>query len=254
MPSQTTTAPILTIDTLTAGYGKLQILHGISLAVQPEQFTAILGPNGSGKSTLLKSIFGLTDRFGGDIQFQGRSLTGRPTEAIGKLGIAYVPQRQNVFTSMTVRENLLLALRNLPNVEAASALASALELFPILKERQEQKAGQLSGGERQMLAIAIGWLLRPALMLLDEPSAGLAPLFVTEVFRTLQQLSRSGITLVVVEQNARSVLRWCDYAYILREGEVVFQGSSQEILDDEETIKSYLGMGLRGNRLRIGER
>jgi branched-chain amino acid transport system ATP-binding protein len=111
-----------------------------------------------------------------------------------------------------------------------------------LADRQGQKAGQLSGGERQMLAIAIGWLARPRLMLLDEPSAGLSPLFVTEVFRTLQALSRSGITLVVVEQNARSVLRWCDYAFVLREGQVVFQGRSSDLLNDEETIKGYLGV------------
>lgn len=238
---------MLTIDRLTAGYGKLQILHEISLTVEAEQFVAVLGPNGSGKSTLLKSIFGLTDYFSGDVRFQGRSLIGKPTESIGKQGIAYVPQRQNVFASMTVRENLLLALRNQPKAEAERSLAAAKDLFPILADRQGQRAGQLSGGERQMLAIAIGWLARPQLMLLDEPSAGLSPLFVTEVFRTLQTLSRSGITLVVVEQNARSVLRWCDHAFVLREGQVVFQGSSEEILNDEETIKGYLGVSLRGD-------
>lgn len=236
---------MLTIDHLTAGYGKLQILHEISLQVDAGQFVAILGPNGSGKSTLLKSIFGLTDYFGGDCRFQGQSLAGKATEAIGRLGIAYVPQRQNVFTTMTVRENLLLALRNLSKAEAEDAVAEAYKLFPLLAERQRQRAGRLSGGERQMLAIAIGWLSRPQLMLLDEPSAGLSPLFVSQVFRTLQILSRSGITLVVVEQNARSVLRWCDYAFVLREGQVTFQGSSEAILGDEETIKNYLGVGGR---------
>ncbi len=234
---------MLTINNLSAGYGKLQILHELSLTVPREQFTAILGPNGSGKSTLLKSIFGITDHFGGEISFDGQSLIGKATERIGRLGIAYVPQRQNIFTAMTVRENLLLALRNLPKAEAARGLSEALALFPILADRQGQRAGQMSGGERQMLAIAIGWLSRPKLMLLDEPSAGLSPLFVTEVFRTLQTLSRSGITLVVVEQNARSVLRWCDYAHVLREGQVVFGGTAAEILADEETIKSYLGVG-----------
>jgi branched-chain amino acid transport system ATP-binding protein len=236
---------MLIIDHLTAGYGKLQILHELSLTVEAEQFVAVLGPNGSGKSTLLKSIFGLTDYFGGDIQFQGQSLINKATETIGKAGIAYVPQRQNVFASMTVRENLLLSLRNQPKAAAEESLAAAKDLFPILADRQGQRAGQLSGGERQMLAIAIGWLARPQLMLLDEPSAGLSPLFVTEVFRTLQTLSRSGITLVVVEQNARSVLRWCDRAFVLREGQVVFRGSSEEILNDEETIKGYLGVTMR---------
>jgi branched-chain amino acid transport system ATP-binding protein len=244
---------MLTIDHLTAGYGKLQILHEISLTVDAEQFVAVLGPNGSGKSTLLKSIFGLTDYFGGDVQFQGQSLIGKATETIGKAGIAYVPQRQNVFASMTVRENLLLSLRHQPKVESERSLFAVRDLFPILADRQGQRAGQLSGGERQMLAIAIGWLARPQLMLLDEPSAGLSPLFVTEVFRTLQTLSRSGITLVVVEQNARSVLRWCDHAFVLREGQVVFGGSSEEILADEETIKGYLGVAASGGRRTMDE-
>ena len=235
--------PILTASNLSAGYGKLRILHELSLTVESGQFLALLGPNGSGKSTLLKSIFGLTTHFDGDIAFAGASLVGIPTEQIGRRGIAYVPQRENVFTSMTVRENLLLALRRLGREEAQSSVASAYELFPILAERASQRAGQLSGGERQMLAIAIGWLARPRLMLLDEPSAGLSPLFVTEVFRTLRKLCEKGSTLVVVEQNARSLLRWCDAAYILREGRVVFYGSAADVLADEETVKGYLGMG-----------
>ncbi len=236
-------SPVLHTSSLSAGYGKLHILHDVSVDVQQGQYLAILGPNGSGKSTLLKSIFGLTTHFGGDIQFEGTSIVGKATEQIGGLGIAYVPQRENVFTSMTVRENLLLALRHLSRAEAEKALAAAYELFPILADRAAQGAGQLSGGERQMLAIAIGWLSRPRLMLLDEPSAGLSPLFVIEVFRTLRTLCEQGITLVVVEQNARSLLRWCDAAYILREGRVVFHGTSAQVLADEETIKGYLGMG-----------
>ena len=237
--------PILTANNFSAGYGKLHILHDVSVAVESGQFLAILGPNGSGKSTLLKSIFGLTTHFGGDIQFQGASLVGKATEQIGGLGIAYVPQRENVFASMSVRENLLLALRRLSHAEAEKSLAGAYELFPILAERTSQRASQLSGGERQMLAIAIGWLSRPSLMLLDEPSAGLSPLFVSEVFRTLRKLCERGITLVVVEQNARSLLRSCDAAYILREGRVVFHGTAEAVLADEETVKGYLGMGGR---------
>ncbi|MCB0073331.1 MAG: ABC transporter ATP-binding protein, partial [Caldilineaceae bacterium] len=206
--------------------------------------TAILGPNGSGKSTLLKTIFGLTDCFGGDIILEGQPLIGLATEQISRQGIAYIPQRQNVFASMTVRENLLLALRHLNRTQAETAIAEATALFPILGQRAQQRAGKLSGGERQMLAIALGWLARPRIMLLDEPSAGLSPLFVTEVFRTLRQLcDENGITMVVVEQNARSILRWCDYAYVLREGQVAFQGSADDILNDEETVKGYLGVG-----------
>lgn len=233
---------LLTIHNLSAGYGKSTVLHQTSLTVAEGHFTAILGPNGSGKSTLLKSVFGIPAIFSGQIQFQGASLVGLATEAIGRRGIAYVPQRENIFTSMTVQENLLLALRKLSRSHAEQALGEAYDLFPILAKRPGQKAGQLSGGERQMLAMAMGWLSRPRLMLLDEPSAGLSPLFVTEVFRTLRQLCDQGITLVVVEQNARSVLGWCDNAYILREGAVVFQGTATEILADEETAKNYLGM------------
>ena len=233
---------MLTISNLNAGYGKLQILHDLDLTVTRGQFVAILGPNGSGKSTLLKSIFGLTDLYTGTIVLGNTQLGGLPTERIGSHGIAYVPQRANIFTTVTVRENLLLALRNRQRTERAALLAQAYELFPVLAERPHQRAGQLSGGQRQMVAIALGWLTQPTVMMLDEPSAGLAPIVVTEVFRTLQRLCATGITLVVVEQNARSLLRWCDYAYILREGQIAFQGSAAAILADEETVKSYLGI------------
>lgn len=236
---------MLTIEGLSAGYGKLTILHEVNLRAEPAQFVAILGPNGSGKSTLLKSVFGLTQIAQGAITACGRSSLGLLTEQIGALGVAYVPQRENVFTKLTVRENLRLAVRKLGRSRAEQAIAEAYTLFPILAERQKQSAGQLSGGERQMLAISMAWLARPQVMLLDEPSAGLSPRYVTEVFRTLKDLAQQGITMVVVEQNARSVLRYCDYAYVLREGQVAFQGSAAEILADEETIKGYLGMGAR---------
>lgn len=238
---------ILTIHNLNAGYGKLHILHDLDFTITRGQFVAILGPNGSGKSTLLKSVFGLTDRFAGTITLAGTPITALPTEAISARGIAYVPQRANIFTTMTVRENLLLALRNCMRAEAANRLAKAHELFPILAERAHQRAGQLSGGQRQMVAIALGWLTQPQVMLLDEPSAGLAPIVVTEVFHTLQRLCQAGITLVVVEQNARSLLRWCDYAYILREGHLAYQGTAAALLADEETAKDYLGITMRNS-------
>jgi branched-chain amino acid transport system ATP-binding protein len=234
---------LLKIENLTAGYGKLEVLHGVSLMVEPGQFVAILGPNGSGKSTLVKSVFGLTRVFGGSIILEKTALVGLPTEKIGGYGLAYIPQRENVFTSMTIHDNLLLAVRKLKQQAAQQSLSEVYQLFPILEQRQKQRAGRLSGGERQMLAIALGWLSRPRLMLLDEPSAGLSPLFVKEIFRVLRQLCENGLTLVVVEQNARSILRWCDYAYILREGQIAFQGTSADILADEETVKGYLGVG-----------
>jgi branched-chain amino acid transport system ATP-binding protein len=239
---------LLTIEQLSAGYGKLIVLHEVSLAVEAGQFLAILGPNGSGKSTLVKSIFGLTTISAGSIRMRDQELVGLPTESIGRHSLAYVPQRENIFASLTVRENLLLAVRQLRREPARQALAATFAMFPILQERQNQPGGLLSGGERQMLAIAIGWLSDPQLMLLDEPSAGLAPLFVTEIFKQLRRLGDSGITLVVVEQNARSILRWCDYAYILREGQLAFDGTATEILADEETVKGYLGVGGKESR------
>jgi len=235
---------MIEIQTLSAGYGKLIVLHELSLTFGTNQFTAILGPNGSGKSTLLKSIFGLTRIFGGSIQIETQELVGLPTEVVGKHGIAYVPQRENVFTAMSVRENLLLALRKLDKAQSARALDDAYQLFPTLVKREHQRAGQLSGGERQMVAIAIGWLTQPRVMLLDEPSAGLSPRLTTEVFRTLQQLASQNITLIVVEQKARSVLRWCEYAYILREGQIAFQGTAEEYRAHEDLVKQYLGTGV----------
>lgn len=234
----------LRVQALRAGYGKLQIMHDVDLTLPAGQFTAILGPNGSGKSTLLKSVMGLTDHFGGAIRLDDREITHTPTEQMAALGIAFVPQRANVFTGMTVEDNLQLAVRTLSKSERAHALAETDQLFPILQQRHRIRAGQLSGGERQMLAIAIGWLLRPRLMLLDEPSAGLAPLVVTEIFRTLRALANRGLTLGVVEQNARSVLRWCDGVYVLREGSVAFHGTAAQVQADEEIVKSYLGVAI----------
>ena len=249
---------MITVDSLTAGYGKLEILQSLSLAFADGQFSAVLGPNGSGKSTLMKAIMGINNIFGGSIQLEGRELLGLRTEDISKLGVAYVPQRENIFNEMTVQENLQLGMRALPRQRRSDALAELLELFPILGRRQAQKAGLLSGGEHQMLAIAIAWLSRPRVMLLDEPTAGLAPAIAGDVFRVLQDLRQQGggsvsagqclgdparpITLVVVEQNARRVLQYCDYAFVLREGRLAFEGTAQDCLNDEETIKDYLGV------------
>ncbi len=233
---------MIKVEALTAGYGKLEILQNLSLTFADQQFSALLGPNGSGKSTLMKSIMGIANIFSGSIRLDKQELIGVRTEDISKLGIAYVPQRGNVFTELTVLENLQLALRRLGRAERQAALDEMQGLFPILARRPRQKTGQLSGGERQMVAIAIAWLARPKIMLLDEPSAGLAPVIAGEVFAVLQTLRRQGITLVVVEQNARRILQYCDYAFILREGRLAFEGDAEACLRDEETIKDYLGI------------
>ena len=233
---------MLTITNLTAGYGKLHILHDISMHVPRGQFTGIIGPNGSGKSTLIKTIFGLTTLISGQIRLGERDISQAATEQLGQHGLAYVPQTRNVFTPLSVLENMQLALRHQSAAQAKQRLAAAYDLFPILQERQHQRAGQMSGGERQMLAIAMAWLSHPQLMLLDEPSAGLSPLFVNEVFRKLRQLCEHGLTLIVVEQNARSLLRACDYAYVLREGQISLHNTATALLQDEATVKTYLSM------------
>ncbi|MEL6269348.1 MAG: ABC transporter ATP-binding protein [Chloroflexota bacterium] len=235
---------MIEIDKLRAGYGKLEILHNVSLTLPADQFTTILGPNGSGKSTLLKSIFGITTIFEGSITYGGEELTGLSTAQIGRRGIAYVPQRDNIFPAMSVHDNLLLGARTMSRAEREEAMAGSYDLFPILQKRRGQRAGQLSGGERQMVAMALAWLRRPQVILLDEPTAGLAPLVATEVFRTLQTLRDRGVTLVVVEQNARRVLRFSEYVYVMREGTVAFQGTAAEVAADEDTVKGYLGVGI----------
>ena len=203
---------MISIRSLTAGYGKLEILQDLSLTFADRQFSAVLGPNGSGKSTLMKAIMGLNTVFGGSIQLHGRELIGTPTEAISRLGIAHVPQRENIFDELTVQENLQLGARSLPKAERPAALQELLDIFPILGRRRSQRAVTLSGGEHQMLAIAIAWLSKPQIMLLDEPSAGLAPAIASDLFRILQELSEAGITLVVVEQKRAAhpaILRLC---------------------------------------------
>ena len=166
---------MITVENLTAGYGKLEILQDLSLSFAAGQFSAVLGPNGSGKSTLMKAVMGVNRIFAGSIRLETTELVGMPTEAIAGLGLAYVPQRENIFDELTVLENLQLGCRSLSREERTAALRELLERFPILGRRQTQRAVTLSGGEHQMLAIAIGWLSRPRIMLLDEPSAGLAP-------------------------------------------------------------------------------
>lgn len=239
---------MLTVRNLRAGYGKLEILHDLSLEIKQQQFTAVLGPNGSGKSTMLKAVFGLTTIFAGSIYLGTQELTGLPTEVVSRYGIAYVPQRNNIFATMTVQDNLLIASRQFTTQRTRRLHEETYEMFPVLGKRKQQRAASLSGGERQMLAIALAWLTQPQVMLLDEPTAGLSPLIASEVFKTVQQLVDQGMTLIVVEQNARSVLRWCHHVIILREGQLVYEGSAEESLRNETIVKEFLGAGGQINR------
>ena len=233
---------MIALRELTAGYGKLEILQEVTLSFAAGQISALLGPNGSGKSTLLKAVMGENRVFAGSITLDGRDLAGRPTEQIARLGIAYVPQSRNVFDELSVDENLQLGARRLDKAGRGAALDEIHSAFPILSRRLGQSAHSLSGGERQMLAIAIAWLAQPQVMLLDEPSAGLAPAVAGEVFQALRKLQAAGMTLVVVEQNARRALDHCDHAFVLREGRLAFAGTAAECLADEDTVRGYLGV------------
>ena len=217
-------------------------LRDVALEVANGETVGIIGPNGSGKSTLVKAVFGLATVFDGGIDFDGRSLAGVPAEAVSGYGLAYVPQTQNVFTSMTIRENLLLAVRRLGRAASQRALGEAFDLFPILRERQRQLAGQLSGGERQMLAIGRALMARPDMLILDEPSLGLAPLIVENTFRIIRQINAEGVTILIVEQNIHMALEIASYGYIIEAGVIVGEGTSADLLSDRRIQDAYLGI------------
>jgi branched-chain amino acid transport system ATP-binding protein len=233
---------LLEIDGLMAYYGQTQALHGVSLALEPGGITTLLGANGAGKTTTLRAICGMvaTD---GEVRFDGRPIRGKATEEIVRLGIGHVPEGRGTFTALTVGENLRVAACTRRD---GSTVRRDLDMiygyFPILKARIGQQAGTLSGGEQQMLAIARALLLRPRLLLLDEPSFGLAPLIVQEIFRIMRDInSEAGVSMLLVEQNAALALGLADYAYVLETGRVVMSGSAAAIRSDAGVRKSYLG-------------
>jgi branched-chain amino acid transport system ATP-binding protein len=232
----------LTIANLRSYYGQIQALHGIDFSLAEGTVTTLLGANGAGKTTTLRAICGMV-RSTGKIEFDGRSLIGLSTEAVVKLGIAHVPQGRGTFTRMNVEENLQLGAIIRPDRAAiASDIERMYAMFPVLKERRLQQAGLLSGGEQQMLAVARALMLRPRLLLLDEPSFGLAPLVVRELFKTLSKINREEkTTILVVEQNAQLALELATTAYVIETGEIVKSGPAAEIANNEDIRKSYLG-------------
>ncbi len=234
---------MLAIEGLEASYGSIAALRGVSIAVEAGETVAVIGPNGAGKSTLLLSITGVVKPAGGTIRFEGRDIAGAPPETLVATGIALVPEGRRIFGSLTVGENLRIGATVRADASAvAGDLAHVLELFPILKERSGQKAGQLSGGEQQMLAIARALLSRPRLLLLDEPSLGLAPLIVAQVYATLDRLKKDGLTVLVVEQNMHRALAASDRAYVLNSGRVALSGRSGELAAAEEFEAAYFGL------------
>jgi branched-chain amino acid transport system ATP-binding protein len=236
---------MLRILNLDAGYGKLRVLKGLSLHVSAGEAVAIVGANGAGKTTLLKSIAGVLPPWAGTISFDNQPIQGLPTERIVGLGCALVPEGRHVFPTMTVRENLLLGAYCRRGRDGSSEIAEDIkrcfDLFPILRERQNQLAGTFSGGQQQMLAIARALMSKPRLLMMDEPSLGVAPLVVRDIYRTVARLKDEGLTILLVEQNARAALTVADRGYVIETGQIVLEGSSRELCGNREVQRAYLG-------------
>jgi neutral amino acid transport system ATP-binding protein len=231
---------LLEVDALHAGYGDHEILRGVDLRVEAGEIVAIIGPNGAGKSTLLKAIAGLLPPRSGDVRLDGARIGGTAPDAIIRRGLCYVPQEANVFPGLSVDENLTIGGWASRSRRAERARAG-VELFPVLGERRRQRAGSLSGGERQMLAIAMALMVEPVLLLLDEPSAGLAPALQRMIFERIRDINARGIAIVLVEQNARESLRLCRRGYVLVMGQTRAEGPGRTLLDDPEIRRAYLG-------------
>jgi len=241
--------PILSVQGLSARYGKVLAVNDASLQVGEGQIVTVIGANGAGKSTLLNAIMGSLPVRGsstGEIRYQGQRVEGWKVEQRVHAGMSLVPERRELFGSMSVEDNLLLgAFRRYRARESGwrSELDHVYETFPRLKERRKQQAGTLSGGERQMLAVGRALMARPRLLMLDEPSLGLAPLIVREIFHIIAGLRKTGVGILLVEQNARAALQVADYGYVLETGDVVLAGTSAELADNPRVIESYLGLG-----------
>ncbi len=231
----------LSIRGLEVSYGAVKALKGIDLEVGQGEVVALLGANGAGKSTTLRAISGLVRPKAGQIEFFGQSLLRQNPTQIVRLGIGHCPEGRRVFTGLSVYDNLLLGASQRSDDEVGADIARMFELFPILLERRSQVAGTLSGGEQQMLALARALMNRPKMLLLDEPSLGLAPLIVQSIFATLASLKQAGTTILLVEQNVRLALQLSDRAYVLRTGQITLEGSAKELQNDERIAKAYLG-------------
>ena len=237
---------MLTIRDLSAGYGKVQVLHGISIEVPKGQVVTLIGSNGAGKTTTMRAVSGMIGLMGGEISLNGERIDGLESYHIARRGLAHSPEGRRVFATMSVEDNLRLGAfprltRSRPRGDVAADLERAMELFPRLKERRRQLAGTLSGGEQQMLAMARATMLNPEVVLLDEPSMGLAPILVTEVFHIIERLKREGVTMLLVEQFAAAALAVADYGYVLENGRISVHGPTATLRDDPAVKASYLG-------------
>lgn len=233
---------LLQVRDIATAYDRIDVLHGVSLDVLKGKITCILGSNGSGKSTLIRSILGLTPPNRGQIDFDGSSLLGLPTHKIVGRGIACIPEGRKVFPKMTVEENLRVGAYQLSNESELRRRAEHVyDIFPRLKERISQLAGTMSGGEQAMLSIGRGLMADPKMLILDEPSLGLSPLFVKENFRVISDINKRGMTVLLVEQNARQTLAISDYGYVLSQGRLVAQGTARDLAENAEVRSAYFG-------------
>jgi len=234
---------MLELKNLNSGYDFLQVLWDVSLKVDEGEFVALIGPNGAGKSTTLRTISGLLTPKGGEVLFKGKSINKLKAHEVSRMGISYVSEQLNLFTDMSVEENLLLGAYAVRDPEEQQkTLNFVYELFPRLSERKKQLAGTMSGGERKMLAIARGMMSNPELMLVDEPSLGLQPSLVTDVFNSLKRLSDQNVTILLVEQNVNATLEITNRAYILEQGRIVMEGPSHTMKENEHVRNAYLGI------------
>lgn len=238
-----TVAPALQIEELEAGYGPTLIARGISISVNVGEMVTIIGPNGSGKSTTIKAIFGLADVSGGSIRLHGNDITGERADRLIAMGIGYVPQAANVFPTLSVRENVEMGAFTLRG-DKTDNMERVQDLFPLLRERWTGKAGQLSGGQRQMLALARALVAEPSVLLLDEPTAGLAPQIVDQVLDQIDEINKSGVSILLVEQNAIKALRHSDRAYVLARGRNFVEDTADGLLRNPDIGRVFLGLGV----------
>jgi branched-chain amino acid transport system ATP-binding protein len=236
------TAPILAIDGLSVAYGKVEAVRGVTLAIQPGSIVTVIGANGAGKTTLLNAAMGILPA-SGRVAFEGTPLDRLGIEERVGLGLALVPEKRELFGSMSVEDNLVLGGFRTTAAERTQSLVQVFTRFPRLKERRTQLAGTLSGGERQMLAMGRALMGKPRLLMLDEPSLGLAPLIVRDIFEIIVGLKQTGVSILLVEQNARAALQVADHAYVMELGEITTSGPASELATDPRIIESYLGLG-----------
>ncbi|HZN47447.1 MAG TPA: ABC transporter ATP-binding protein [Ramlibacter sp.] len=235
-------AALLEVRNLRAGYGPTEVLHGLSFSIEEGSISALLGANGAGKTTTLRALCGMV-RTSGEVLFAGQRIDGKATEDIVRMGVAHVPDGRGTFTDLTTEENLRLgAYARREHGSVAEDYERMYRLFPILSERRHQQAGTLSGGQQQMLAVARALMLRPRLLLLDEPSFGLAPMLVKEIFEVMRDINRTQkVTILLVEQNAAMALKLADHAYLVETGSIIMSGSSKDLMNDDAVRRAYLG-------------